>query len=259
MVIIMNALGMYLRAILRQEKYGSTNYRIAEYLLSHSDIEKLSTQLISDNCHVSKSSISRFCKTIGVEDFSELKYLAKQTGYNQKRKYYFKRKTNDVMTDYIDFVSLKVQQMKENLNYQLIDKLVHDLYEYDKIVLMGISHTINPAYLLQQELICLHKVVYCTDNVNEQKEILMESGKETLIVVFSSSGTFFERVLPRDRFMDRELIPYIYLITCKPVETSSYVKNTILLNNSIDYTSQLLMDILVHLIIVKYRTYRDIL
>lgn len=253
----MNALGMYLRAMLRQEKYGSTNYRIAEYLLNHDNIEKLSTQLLSEACHVSKSSISRFCKAIGVEDFSELKYLSKQTGYNQKKKFYFERQTDNEMIDYMDYVSLKIKEMEEHLDYQLIDQLVKDIHNYKKIVLMGISHTINPAYHLQQDLSCLHKAVYCTDNVIEQKEILMSSDEETLIIIFSASGAFFERVLPRDRVMNREHLPYIYLVTCKPVETSSYVKENLVLNNTIDYTSQLLMNLLAHLIIVRYKSLYD--
>ncbi|MFR7591256.1 MAG: MurR/RpiR family transcriptional regulator [Longibaculum sp.] len=250
----MNALGMYLRAMLRQEKYGSTNYRIAEYLLNHANIEKLSTQLLSEACHVSKSSISRFCKAIGVEDFSELKFLAKQKGYSYKKKFYFDRHTDNEMIDYMDYVSLKIKEMEEHLNYQLVDQLVHDIRKYQKIVLMGISHTINPASYLQQDLSVLHKAVYCTDNVNEQKEILMSSGEETLIIVFSGSGAFFERVLPRDRVMEREHIPCIYQITCQPIEPASYIKDLIVLNQKVDYTSQLLMNLLAHLIIVRYKT-----
>ncbi|WDC84259.1 hypothetical protein PL321_18945 [Caloramator sp. mosi_1] len=68
--------------LLKQLKVLSTNDNstysvIAQYLLKMYDIkniENLKIIQIQNECHVSSSTIVRFCKHIGCSGFSELKY-----------------------------------------------------------------------------------------------------------------------------------------------------------------------------------------
>ena len=58
------------------EKNGSTNCVIATYILEHLDeMQDIGIKEIAKKCNVAVSSISRFCKEIGLRDFVELKEL----------------------------------------------------------------------------------------------------------------------------------------------------------------------------------------
>ena len=75
----MNELTIILMSLLGNEDPGSTDYVIADYILKNVEsLAKVSTSTLAENCNVSKASISRFCKKIGLEDFFELKYLIKK-------------------------------------------------------------------------------------------------------------------------------------------------------------------------------------
>ncbi len=58
----------------------SNNCRIARYLLERLDcLEDVSIEKLAAECFVSKATVSRFCRDIGLEDFSELRNLLHQT------------------------------------------------------------------------------------------------------------------------------------------------------------------------------------
>lgn len=255
----MNDLGMYLRAILRKEKYGSINYRIAEYLLNNSNqIDHLSTSLIAKKCYVSKSAVSRFCKVLGVEDFSELKYLLKRYTLDIDERFDVEHYQENENQNYLMFIDKSIKKMSGILNEQLVDELASCIHRYEKVILMGISKSNTAAITLQHDLVYLHKWVRCVEDINEQKEILTNASEDTLIIIFSASGSFLQKVLPRDRVMDREHRPSIYVISCQPAIQSSYLTKNIILNHKVDFSSHILMDIFVHLLVLRYRTINHI-
>lgn len=61
-------------------KEDSNNCRIARYLPERLDcLEDVSIEGLAGECFVSKATVSRFCRDIGLEDFSELRDLLRQT------------------------------------------------------------------------------------------------------------------------------------------------------------------------------------
>lgn len=63
-----------LQQILNQHsKESDIDYLIAEYLLRNLYRTDLTISTISEECHISKASVTRFSQNIGYEGFSELK------------------------------------------------------------------------------------------------------------------------------------------------------------------------------------------
>ena len=60
--------------LINNESPESVDYIIARYILDHlTELSGASIQDISDACEVSKSTLSRFCRKAGLEDFQEMK------------------------------------------------------------------------------------------------------------------------------------------------------------------------------------------
>ena len=58
------------------EKKDNTNSQIAAYLLDHlEESRSMGIRDLAEACSVSVSSLSRFCREIGLRDFAELKEL----------------------------------------------------------------------------------------------------------------------------------------------------------------------------------------
>ena len=63
-----------LLSTLNDEPKGSNNYKIAKYMIENMrDLEECSLTDLAQACYVSNSSISRFCRDIGLKDFNALK------------------------------------------------------------------------------------------------------------------------------------------------------------------------------------------
>lgn len=69
----MSNIRIQLLNIINRESPDSMNFIIAQYILENLERKKVvSTKELADECKVSKSSISRFCRKLGYEDFLEL-------------------------------------------------------------------------------------------------------------------------------------------------------------------------------------------
>ena len=63
-----------LLSTLNGEPKGSNNYKIAKFMIENiHDLEDYILTELAKACYVSNSSISRFCRDIGLRDFNQLK------------------------------------------------------------------------------------------------------------------------------------------------------------------------------------------
>ena len=63
-----------LLSTLNGEPKGSNNYKIAKFMIENiRDLEDYTLTELAKACYVSNSSISRFCRDIGLRDFNQLK------------------------------------------------------------------------------------------------------------------------------------------------------------------------------------------
>ena len=72
--MIYGKLPIILLSAMASEADGSKEYQIAYYILSNRrEAASLSIVALAERCHVSVSSISRFCRSLGLADFAELR------------------------------------------------------------------------------------------------------------------------------------------------------------------------------------------
>ena len=124
---------------------------------------------------------------------------------------------------------------------------------------MGHVQSSFPALSLQHYLTILHKFVYCTQNISEEKEMLETFDEKSLIIIFSAGGKFIERVLDGMGVMKRKSLPKIYMITGSRTKHLPFVYKYIELMEKYNYTSPVFLEIYSNLISLIYREkYMDI-
>lgn len=94
-----------LLSTLNDEAKGSNNYKIAKFMIENMrDLEDYSLTDLAQACYVSNSSISRFCRDIGLKNFSELKnQIAKFSveSANLKRKFDYEESDSSMFNSYV--------------------------------------------------------------------------------------------------------------------------------------------------------------
>lgn len=219
------------------ENDGTTNCQIANFILDNIDIVKEYTiSELAKNCHVANSSISRFCREIGLDDFSELKELLN----NNPMEFQIYSEDKDIKQRSIDFSKKAIgslEKVVESLDYLVIEELVADIYHYNNIATIGLLKAQTVAMNLQSDLLMLGKVVTSKVKFKQQLEYIREATEENLIIIFSYKGIYFDYWYPK-RTPKHESKPKVYFITSdKNAKENEYYDRVIHFDSLQDYAS----------------------
>lgn len=199
--------------LLNNESPDSVDYIIAKYILDN--IKKLrgtSIQEISDACEVSKSTLSRFCRKAGLEDFQEMKEELNAVKLVSSRKFDVPLVDSEGKR-YLQRVSEQALKLDEALDYQQIDKLAREIDERKNVLLLGSMQAMNPAVNLQQDMLFYNKVVRVPSRFSLQMSAIERAKKDDLLICFSNSGLFFERLFETQGGMKKLNELRIWMIT----------------------------------------------
>ena len=232
-----------LLALVNSEVNDSNNYKIAKYILENiNDLENCSITELAKKCYVSNSSISRFCRDIGLKSYNDLK--------NQVAKYQISHELaihkfnyqglneQTPMTSYIDEVVHNLDILKNSIDEKSIQRLVKDIYDYKHVAAFGYLQSEIVALNLQFDLQTSRKVIFTSMQYANQIEHIKNADENHLIIIFSNSGTYFKRAFSRTNIFKNTIHkPKIYLITSNQDINLPYVDKYIRYKSGTDYAS----------------------
>lgn len=194
-------------------KEDSNNCRIARYLLERlDDLEDVSVELLSAECFVSKSTVSRFCRDIGLEDFSELRDLLRQAGKTFTL-YGADLPPKEQGRDFCRRVNDSITLAADTLDYAALDRLAGELKLAKRVAAFGLLKAETAAISLQSDLVMLGKNAVTKVSFREQREFLDHAQSGDLVVIFSYTGIYFDYGLPREVLREG---PRVWLVTGSP-------------------------------------------
>ena len=153
---------------LASEKKDSTNSQIATYLLNHlDDIKDIGIQEMAKECSVAMSSISRFCKEIGLNDFNELRELLISTKMNFEQ-YSSSSKAKNRLEEYSLKVKESITMVEKSIDMQQINALCKEIQKYQQVGIFGLLKAGAVAFYLQSDLLMLGKQTYSHISYKQQ-------------------------------------------------------------------------------------------
>lgn len=205
-------LPVVLLAELAAGRSDSTNCRIASYLLAHvQEAEDLGVEQLAAACYVSKSSISRFCREIGLEDFTELRDLLR-TSERTFRLYGGALSAREQGQLFTEKVQNSLRLAAETLDYAALDRLAAALCTAEKIAVFGLLKGETSAMNLQSDLVMLGRSAVTKITLREQMDYLSAAQRGETIVIFSYTGVYFNYGLPQ-RILHAADRPALWFIT----------------------------------------------
>lgn len=231
-----------LLAVINSEINDSNNYKIAKYIIENIDtLENCSITELAKKCYVSNSSISRFCRDIGLRDYNDLKnQVAKYQValVNAHDKFKYKNVDNNSCEGYIDCVIDNLYLLKKSINEKVINEVVKDIYDYKYVAAFGYLQSENVALNLQYDLQTNRKIIYTCMQYANQIEYIKHAGKDHFIIIFSDSGTYFKRSFSRVQpFKNTNNKPKICLVTSNKKIVLPYVDVYVRYESENDYAS----------------------
>lgn len=174
------------------ERKDSTNSQIASFILDHLDeVQNLGIKDLAAQCNVAISSISRFCKDIGLRDFAELKELLLSTNLH------FEENSNltsnqERLHAYGSKVKESIDMVERSVDMRAIIDLCQDIEKYKKVAVFGLLKAGSVAINLQGDLLMLGKQVYTNVSYTQQIQYILTADENDLIIIFSYTGSYFD-------------------------------------------------------------------
>lgn len=201
-------------SVINRENPESVDYQIAWYILEHVDeLGNITLGELASRCNVSKSTVSRFCRHAGLEDFMELQHSVRHARMNPQRKFWFNA-PEPTVEGFLPVFANTLMQMHNSIDWELLHKIVDDIAAFPKVSVFGRMQSGDTACELQHNLYICGKLIQSTNIPDYQAEFINNASSEDLIIVFSSRGRFFDYILRNcPRLLDGSNLPRIYFIT----------------------------------------------
>lgn len=207
---------------LASEKKDSTNSQIATYLLNHlDDIKDIGIQEMAKECSVAMSSISRFCKEMGLNDFNELRELLISTKMNFEQ-YSSSSKAKNRLEEYSLKVKESITMVEKSIDMQQINALCKEIQKYQQVGIFG--------------LLMLGKQTYSHISYKQQLQYISSTNEDDLLIIFSYTGCYFD--YPDISTLKNKLKkPQIWLISSKQESYPDFIDHVIIFDSKRDQNS----------------------
>lgn len=221
---------------LASEKKDSTNSQIATYLLNHlDDIKDIGIQEMAKECSVAMSSISRFCKEIGLNDFNELRELLISIKMNFEQ-YSSSSKAKNRLEEYSLKVKESITMVEKSIDMQQINALCKEIQKYQQVGIFGLLKAGAVAFNLQSDLLMLGKQTYSHISYKQQLQYISSTNEDDLLIIFSYTECYFD--YPDISTLKNKLKkPQIWLISSKQESYPDFIDHVITFDSKRDQNS----------------------
>ena len=224
--MLYDKLPVVLLSTLASEKTDSTNSVIAEYILTHRQgAASAGIKDLAEACHVGTGSISRFCREIGLQDFTELKSLLRDADFTFEYEKDLPAAA-DRMRSWKDHVCTAVGMVQESIDPEAVKALCADLHSYGNIYVYGMMKGQSAALCMQADMLMMGRHIMTSVSYASQIDSILHAGKEDLIVIFSYTASYFDYQDFRAA-EKRLLLPKIWMICGKNAELPWFVNGAI--------------------------------
>lgn len=221
--MIYDKLTVALLGALATERQDTTNAHIARYLLTHQEeLPDLSVKAVAQACQVGTGSVSRFCREVGFESFDELR-----RAYGSSERRFEAAGVPSSADGLVAHICQALEQVEATVDREALGRLVDDLRSYEHVLVFGMLK----AQAAAVDLLMQGKYVDTCVSHAEQLARIARAGADTLIVVFSYTGSYFDS---RDltQAMRRSYRPKIWVVCGRRHQLPPFVADRLLFSST---------------------------
>lgn len=187
-----------LQVIVNSEVESDTNKVIACYLLENMrKLESITINELAEKCYTSNSTISRFTKSIGFNNFIELRESLtsyKDYGYELSTEsleglaFDFKN-DQQILSSYIDSTCEALRGL-ESIDFNEMDILNEWIHETKDVIVFGMQITGVLLRHYQMLMMSMGKVIQCCENTTSHLAVSDKATNQSLAIIYSSDGNY---------------------------------------------------------------------
>lgn len=178
-------------------KKKDNNYDIAQAMLNnYNDICKLTIHELAEKCYVSSSSISRFIRLMGYENYTSFKDACSDSiginvDYSLELSKATKKDIKPIYQRYTDNVKSNLDFIFETIDYLQLERICQMIYNTKDVAFFGLEFATLLGQHFQIKMAELNKLVKIGNTFNEQKEIAESFEEGGVVIIASLEGGYF--------------------------------------------------------------------
>lgn len=167
-----------------------SGYILARYFLEHySELGSANIYDVAADCFVSRSSVRRFCRLIGYDNFLELKKDFKEYNHLYSR-FVTHADCENYRTILTNEIENMIKELDKRMNNEETIRIVERIHDSNKVVFLATDTSASFIKQFQQSMIFGGKIIYLISNDFGNNSLLSKMEKEDYLVTVSASGTF---------------------------------------------------------------------
>ena len=174
-------------------------YSIAIYILDHLDeIETISINELSQNCHTSVPTINKFCHLMGIETFKKMKNILSSTRKGRLEQIEFRYMQFDAENILNQIELLYQKKINKTELLEQIKKIVDLIYESRSVYFVGAVYPLSLLLNFVEDMRIFNKAIYLEqisykDNKKDYEE-------NSLLIFITVTGRFL--AMNKQTFLD---------------------------------------------------------
>lgn len=198
--MIINRYGLLysLFSIINHKEQSDAEYVIAEYLLSnYRNIGSLNIYKVSESCNVSRSTVRRFCESIGFENFATMKkeFDKYDDEHNRYISFYHRDHFNEYLSIELNRMVTELKQVPENILIEVSEKI----FKSSKVVFLTSSIGATAVGQFQQGMLFSNKVIHVISDHFDNHPLLNSLEEDDLLIVLSGTANLAKSLAPQLR------------------------------------------------------------
>lgn len=217
------------------------------------DILQSTLTVFSDRYFVSTATVSRTCKKLGYNGYSEFQYAYRIFKENDITSFENYSGTNE-------YINKVIQDMNDNIqsfNEETIDEMVKCLIDSQQVEIFGVGRTLSVCREAATKLTFAGKIASARGDWDERRAVARYLGENDLAILVSISGET-EEIVECAKILNKNNVKIIGIVGTNNSTLLNYVDLSLVVNitpayiNEVDMSSHFLFSILFDTIAITY-------
>lgn len=199
-----------------------TNYNIAWYMAHNfAKVAKMGISQLAKECYVSPATISRFCRSLGYENFAHLKqecsaFASDARKFNNLINIPLEMMIEDPVKStetYCNQVASVISKLPSRLDWDVIDQVLKHIHDCETVAFFGTQFSHSAALHFQTDLLMLEKFTMAYMENDSQLECAKSLDQNSIAIIVSVTGNFLN--------LGSKIMAYLKKSGCKIVLMTS--------------------------------------
>lgn len=182
--------------IINENEVHDTSHVLAQYFLDHyQELNLVNIYEVAESCYVSRASVRRFCKSLGYDNFADMKSEFSLYDIHYESYLTFAQKENhrQLLTSSINNM---IAELDKRMDTREVYNIAKRMKQSERVIFLASGPPAGVIREFQQAMLFNRKIINLVTDLRADNPLLQHSNENDYIITISNTGTFAHASYP---------------------------------------------------------------